>query len=84
MDTTNNIVSLEQKIDKQEQYSRQNCVLVHVLPESKTENTDDVVISTISEHLKIVIDEEDINRSRRVGTFGQDKRNQRSVITCTY
>ena len=33
IDVISKIVCLEQKIDKQEQYSRQNCVLVHGLTE---------------------------------------------------
>ena len=72
--------SLEQKIDKQEQYSRRNCVLVHALPENKTENTDDVVISTISNHLNIVISQDDIDRSHRVGKFDPGKGKQRPAI----
>ena len=55
MDAINKIVSLEQKTDKQEQYSRWNCVLVYGFPENNTENSDDVVISTIFEHLIILI-----------------------------
>ena len=40
----------KKKNDKQGQYSRPNCLLVHGLPENKTEKIDDVVISTISDH----------------------------------
>ena len=79
MDATNKRVNLGQQIDKQGQYTSQNCVLVQVLEENKTENADYSVISTISENLKMVILEEDINRYHRGGTFGQAKANQRSV-----
>ena len=79
MDATNKRVNLGQQIDKQGQYTSQNCVLVQVLQENKTENADYSVISTISENLKMVILEEDINRYHRGGTFGQAKANQRSV-----
>ena len=73
MDATNKRVNLQQQIDKQGQYTSRNCVLVQVLQENKTENADYAVISTISENLKIVIHEEDINRYHRGGTFGQAK-----------
>ena len=53
MDATNKIVSPDKRIDKQGQYSRRNRALVYGLPENKTENTDDVVVSTISEKLKL-------------------------------
>ena len=47
---------------------------VHGLPEIKTENTGDVVVSTI------VISEEDIDRSHRVWKFYSTKKKPRPVI----
>ena len=41
MDATNEIVSLEQKTDKQDQYSTK---LSMSFPENKTENTNDAVM----------------------------------------
>ena len=80
MDAINKIVSLEQKIDKQQQYSRRSCVLVHSLPENKTEKADDIVISTVSKHLDIVISEEEFDSSHRVGKFDLLKTKPRPVI----
>ena len=37
----------EQKVDRQEQYSRRNCLLIHGIKEKKDENTDNVVIKFI-------------------------------------
>ena len=31
---------LENKIDRQEQYSRRDCILIHEIAENKEENTD--------------------------------------------
>ena len=74
MDATNKRVNLQQQIDKQGQYTSRNCVLVQVLQENKTENADYSVISTISENLKMVILEEDINRYHRRNIWsGQSK-----------
>ena len=50
------------------------------LPENKAENTDYVVIYTISEHQNIVISEEDIDRSQRVEKFDPAKTKPRPVI----
>ena len=46
----------------------------------KTENTDEAVISTISEHLNIMISEEDIDGSRRVWKFFPAKTKPKPVI----
>ena len=44
------------------------------------QNNDDVVISTLYEHLNIVILEEDVDRSHRVGKFDPAKRKSKPVI----
>ena len=77
---TNKIVSLEQKFDKKGQYSRRNWVLVHGVLENKTEKADNIVISTISENLNIVISEEDIDKSQSGEKIDQDKTKPKSVI----
>ena len=69
MDPTNKIVSQQQKIGKQEHYSRriyQYIALVNGLPENKTTNTNGKVISTISKHLNIANSDEGIDRSHKV------------------
>ena len=37
------IQNLEKKVDRQEQYSRRNCLLIHEVAESSNENTDEKV-----------------------------------------
>ena len=57
--------SLSGQVDKHEQYSRRNCLLLHVIPESKNEKTDDLSIDTISEHLELLITEANFKRTHQ-------------------
>ena len=41
------IQSFKVSLDKQEQYSRRNCLLIHEFPENRTENTNQTVIKTL-------------------------------------
>ena len=52
----NKINELENKIDRQEQYSRQNCVLIHGIAENKEKNTDQQAIDFINENVDIKTD----------------------------
>ena len=61
------IESLKGCLDRQEQYSRRNCLLIHGLPESKNENTDELVIDTIKEKMGEEIERNEIDRSHRLG-----------------
>ena len=38
---------LESLVDRQEQYSRRNCLLVHGIEETNDENKDDLVLKSI-------------------------------------
>ena len=61
------IDKLEYLVDRQEQYSRRNCLLVHGIADINDENTDDLVLKTINEKLDIDITENEIDRSHRIG-----------------
>ena len=67
---------LENKIDRQEQYSRQNCILIHGIAENKEENTDQQAIDFINENLDIKRDEIDIDRFHRIGRDDKLKKKQ--------
>ena len=45
------VKNLEKKADDQEQYSRRNCLLIHGLMETKTEDTDEMVLDVINNKL---------------------------------
>ena len=71
---TENVAKLTQKVDdlseaveKQKQYSRRNYLLLHRIPEKKQENTDDLCIKAINEHLDLDINDRDIDRTHHIG-----------------
>ena len=67
------VKDLEQKVDRQEQYSRRNCLLIHGIKEEKDENTDDVVIKFIQDGLQEEINIEDLDRTHRIGKVNNGK-----------
>ena len=42
-------------MERQEQYSRRNCILIHVLKEEKNESTDDRVLKLFKEELSEIV-----------------------------
>ena len=74
------IEELENKIDRQEQYSRRNCILIHGIAENTEENTGQQTIDFINENLDIKIDEIDIDRSHRIGHYDKTKKKARPII----
>ena len=69
------VKNLEKEIDKHEQYSRRNCLLVHRIVETDDEVTDDLVIDTISPKMNIEISLANLDRTHRIGKKqpGQNK-----------
>ena len=67
-------------IDEMEQYSRRNCLLLHGVRENSNENTDDIVVKTISENLDIDIQKEDLDRTHRVGKGNRADGKARPII----
>ena len=61
------IEKLENLVDRQEQYSRRNCFLVHGVAETNDENTDGLILKTINEKLDVDLTENQIDRSHRFG-----------------
>ena len=74
------IEELENKIDRQEQYSRWNCILIHGIAENKEENTDQQAIDFINDNLDIKVNEIDIDRSHRIGRYDKTKKKARPII----
>ena len=55
-------------LDKHEQYSRRNCLLIHGIPEEKDESTDEKVMNVLNNDMNINdITKDDIDRSHRIG-----------------
>ena len=60
------ISKLNEKIEAQEQHSRQNCLLLHGIPETPNENTDSTVKQFVFEHFSYKLFDSDIDRSHRL------------------
>ena len=73
------IEELESKIDRQEQYSRRNCILIHGIAENNEENKDQQAIDFINDNLDIKVDEIDIDRSYRIGRYDKAKKKARPM-----
>ena len=54
------------QVDKQEQYSRGNCLSLHGIPVNKNEKADDLWLSATNEHLELSIAEADNERTHRI------------------
>ena len=54
-------------VDRQEQYSRRNCLLVHGIVGETVEDTDEKIISTLQPCMDETFKSEDIDRSHRLG-----------------
>ena len=54
-------------LDRQEQYSRCYCLLIHGVDEAEGADTDGLSIEVIEEHVNQKIKNEDIDRSHRLG-----------------
>ncbi|XP_069122472.1 uncharacterized protein [Argopecten irradians] len=66
-DLKHHVSKLEDRIDDLEQYSRRNCLKFRGIPESKEEDTDQVIIKSCNETLGVMVESSDISRSHRVG-----------------
>ena len=60
-------------VDRQEKYSRRNCLLVHGIVEKTVENTDEKILSTLQQSMDETIKPEDIHRSHRLGKSKSSK-----------
>ena len=72
--------NLENQLDCQEQYSRRNCILIHGIADTKDENTDDISLRTINEHLELELAEKELDRTHRIGNAKSGNKRQRPVI----
>ena len=61
------LYEMDAVIDRQEQYSWRNCLLVHGIVEETVEDTDEKIINTLQQSMDETIKPEDIDRSYRLG-----------------
>ena len=74
------IEKLERTVDRQEQYSRRNCLLLHGITEGERENTDDLVLETLNEKMHVDLMPSDIDRTHRIGQKKASSNKSRAVI----
>ena len=68
------------QLDRQEQYSRRNCLLLHGVDETDHEVTDDIIIKTIKDKMDVEITPESIDRTHRLGKKQQNTGRPRPII----
>ena len=61
------VSELTSAVEKQEQYSHRNCLLLHGINENKDEDTDKISLNTLNENLQLELTELKIERSHRIG-----------------
>ena len=61
------IEKLDRTVDRQEQYSRRTCLLLHGIAEIERENTDDLVLETLNERMHVDLMPSDLDRTHRIG-----------------
>ena len=65
---------IEQQIDRQEQYFRRNCLLIHGIEERRHKVNDELVNQTIKSEMDIDIDVKDIDRTHWIDAKTENKR----------
>ena len=64
---TKRLEEMDAVLDIHEQYSRRNCILIYGVDKIDREDTDDLSIKVIEEHMNQKLKPEDIDRSQRLG-----------------
>ena len=64
---TKRLDEMDAVLDRQEQYSRHNFLLIHGVDEAEGEDTDELSTKVIEGHMNQKIKPEDIDRSHRLG-----------------
>ena len=64
---TKRIEEIDAVLDRQEQYSRRNCILIHGIDEIEREDTNELSIKVIEKHMNQETKAENIDRSHRLG-----------------
>ena len=58
---------MKKAADRQEQYTRRNCLLIHHIEEKDDENTNDTVLEVMKDDLGVDISIDDLDRSHLLG-----------------
>ena len=59
---------------------RRNCILIHGFTETQDENTDDISLRTIDEHLELELTEKELDRTHQIGNPKSGHKRPRPII----
>ena len=74
---------MDRSLDRHEQYSRRNCLLIHGVKENEKEDTDEVVIEFFEKEMEEKLSANDIDRSHRLGKEQSGTRPRPIIIKFT-
>ena len=77
---TEKVDKLSSLVDRQKQYSRRNCILIHCVKENQNEDTDETVINKKESEVDLEISPGGIDRTHIIGVPSKDK--IRPIIVC--
>ena len=66
-DLNTSVKNLKNQLDRQERYSRRNCILIHGNTETQDGNTDDISLHTVNEHLEGQLTKKKLDRAHKTG-----------------
>ena len=78
LELTEKVDKLSFLVDRQEQYFRINCILMHGVKENPTKDIDEVVVNKIKSEVELEISPRDIDRTYRIGVPSKGK--NRTII----
>ena len=70
---TEKVNKLSSLVERQEQYSMRNCILIHGVKENQNEDTDEVVVNKLKSEMNLEISPGDIDRTHRIGVPSNGK-----------
>ena len=79
-DLSTSVKNLDNQLDRQEQHSRRNCMLIHGITETQDENTDDISLRTINEHSEVELTGKELDRTYRFGNPKSGNKSPRPII----
>ena len=79
-DLNTSVKNLENQLDRQKQYSRRNCILLHCITETQDENPDDISLRTINKHLEVELTEKGLDRTHRIDNPKWGNKRPRPII----
>ena len=70
---SNQLETLKESLDRQQQYSRRNCILIHGKSDQKGEDVDEQALKMIGEELGEAVEKSDLDRTHRIVEFKEDR-----------